>query len=131
MLSESSKPRPHGGVVHWLRAREPASLFISILTIAEIRRGIASVRRRNPQGAAKFALWLDAQRQLFADRVLPIDDRVAVAWGELDAGRTLPVMDGLIAATALAHRLTLVTRNTRDFAGTGVAIVNPWLHATR
>ena len=130
-LGEPTKVRPDPGVTHWIQTTDPGTKFISILTIAEARRGIAMLRRRDPNGAAKLVLWLDSQRKLFADRVLPVDDEVAALWGELNADRTLPVMDSLIAATALAHDLTLVTRNTRDFAGTGVKLVNPWRHAIR
>lgn len=128
-LSEPTKRRPDAGVVRWIESTGPNAKYISILTIAEIRRGIVLMRRRAPDGAAKLVLWLEAQRALFADRVLPIDDKVADAWSALGTGRTVPVMDSLIAATALAHDLTLVTRNTRDFAGLGVTLLNPWQHA--
>ena len=130
-LSEPTKPRPDPGVLQWIGSTEPDAKYISILTIAEVRRGIALMRQREPGAAARLMLWLDAQRNLFADRVLPIGDAVADVWGELGRGRTLPVMDSLIAATALAHDLTLVTRNTRDFAGLGVTLFNPWQRAGR
>lgn len=128
-LSEPTKPRPDPGVVQWIERTDPDSKFVSILTIAEVRRGIALIRRRQKGAAARLELWLDAQRSMFAERILPVDDAVAIAWGELALGRSLPVMDSLIAATALAHDLTLVTRNTGDFAGVGVKLLNPWLRA--
>lgn len=129
VLCEPTKRRPDAGVVQWIETTDPAAKFISILTIAEIRRGIALKAKREPNAAAKLALWLDAQRMLFADRVLPIDDAVADAWSAIGSGRTVPVMDSLIAATAAAHDLTLVTRNLRDFAGLGVKLLNSWRHA--
>lgn len=102
------------------------SLFLSVLTIGEIANGIAVRERTDPVDAASLARWLDELRHDYADRVLEIDDIVATAWGHLMARRTLPVTDGLIAATARVNNLTLVTRNVADFADTGVDVVNPW-----
>jgi predicted nucleic acid-binding protein len=110
----------------WLNAVDPAALFLSVITIGEIAKGIAARQRTDPIAAAALGRWLDGLRNVYASKVLAIDDAVAIAWGHLMARRTLPVSDGLIAATARVHNLTLVTRNVADFAQTGVDVVNPW-----
>jgi len=110
----------------WLNAVDAAALFLSVIAVGEIAKGIAARRRTDPVAAAALGRWLDGLRNTYADRILPIDDAVATAWGHLMARRTLPVPDGLIAATARVHNLTLVTRNVADFADTGVDVVNPW-----
>jgi predicted nucleic acid-binding protein len=110
----------------WLSAVDPAALFLSVITIGEIAKGIAARERTDPIAAAALGRWLDGLRNVYASKVLAIDDAVAIAWGHLMARRTLPVSDGLIAATARVHNLTLVTRNVADFAQTGVDVVNPW-----
>jgi toxin FitB len=83
-------------------------------------------RRRDPQGADRLARWLRRLRELFAERILVVGDAEATCWGDLAGRAELPVIEGLIAATALVHDLTLVTRNTRDFALTGARLLNPW-----
>jgi predicted nucleic acid-binding protein len=110
----------------WLRAVDPASLFLSVITVGEIARGVAVRERTDPVAAAALGRWLDGLRRLYADRILAVDDAVATAWGHLRARRSFPVPDGLIAATARVHNLTLVTRNVADFAEAGVDVVNPW-----
>jgi predicted nucleic acid-binding protein len=110
----------------WLKEVDPAVLFLSVVTVGEVAKGIAVRERSDPIAAASLNRWLDELRNVFADRVLAIDATVAIAWGHLMARRTLPVADGLIAATARVHNLTLVTRNVADFADTGVDVVNPW-----
>ena len=94
--------------------------------IGEIAKGIVARKRTDPIAADDSGRWLDGLRNAYASKVLAIDDAVAIAWGHLMAQRTLPVSDGLIAATARVHNLTLVTRNVADFAHTGVDVVNPW-----
>jgi hypothetical protein len=101
-------------------------LFLSVITIGEIAKGIAARERTDPVAAAALVRWLDGLRTNYADRILSIDDDVAIAGGHLMARRTLPVPDGLLAATARVHNLILVTRNAADFADTGVGLVNPW-----
>jgi predicted nucleic acid-binding protein len=124
VLSEAR--RRSAPALEWLREVDPTSLFLSVLTIGEIAKGIAARVRTDPVGAASLTRWLDDLRRDYADRVLPVDDKVATAWGHLMARRTLPVTDGLIAATAHVHNLSLVTRNVADFADTSVDVINPW-----
>jgi predicted nucleic acid-binding protein len=97
-----------------------------VIAVGEIIKGFAMRDRSDPVAAAALSRWLDGLRNLYADRILAVDDDVATAWGYLMARRSFPVPGGLIAATARVHNLTLVTRNIADFAGTGVDVVNPW-----
>ena len=130
LLSEVQRPAPDVKVLGWLDVVDEDRVFISVASIAELRRGIALMdagRRRNAL-ADWIAVDLPAR---FADRVLPIDRAIAEHWGDLMAqsrrsGVALSVMDGFFAATALASDLTLVTRNVRDFASFGVRLLNPW-----
>jgi predicted nucleic acid-binding protein len=130
VLSEVTKPSPDEGVLRWIHGLDEDRTFISIVSIAEIRRGVAlmdSGRKRDALGE-----WLAHDLpQRFENRIIPVEGAVALAWGDLIAlakrsGRGLASMDGLIAATAVAHQLTLATRNTKDFEGFGVDIINPW-----
>ena len=124
VLSEARRRTP--AAVTWLRAVDPAALFISVITVGEIAKGIAQRARTDTVGAALLEAWLDALRTGYSDRILGIDQAIAVAWGRLMAQRTRPVLDAFIAATARVHNLTLVTRNVRDFADCGVDLVDPW-----
>lgn len=101
-------------------------MFLSVITIGEIARGIAPRQQTDPVPAAVLARWLDWLSTNHTDRMLSIDDDVAIAWGDLMARWTLPVPDGLIGATARVHDLNLVTCNVADFADTGVGSVNLW-----
>jgi predicted nucleic acid-binding protein len=109
----------------WFADVEDADLFTSVLVLGEIRRGIESIRRRDTSGALAIEQWLVRMAVGFGDRVLPIDARVADRWGTLNVPDPIPSVDGLLAATALIHDLTLVTRNTRDVARTGVRTLDP------
>jgi len=136
VLSELRKnERCDSGVRAWYENAQDADLFTSVLVIGEARRGIESVRRRDPVQAAALDRWLLGLRGSMRDRVLPIEARVAERWGVLNVPDPLPTVDGLLAATALEHDLTLVTRNTRDFVSTGVRILDPFsdspTHETR
>jgi predicted nucleic acid-binding protein len=131
VLSEFQRSTPQATVVAWLRAQEEETFFLSVLTLGELQRGISRLpasRKRN-----RLQAWLDSDlRQRFEGRILPIDDSVALRWGEVQArvearGKPLPVMDNLIACTALIHNLAVVTRNGEDFARTGVRVVDPWV----
>lgn len=126
VLSELVKPRPSPQVSEWFDLAPPGALYVSVLTFGEIRKGIEKLpdsRRR-----ARIVGWLETELPAwFEDRVLPVDARVADEWGRLMARPgNIPAIDGLIAATALRHRLAVVTRNETDFAATGVELLNPW-----
>src|SRR5436190_23644693 len=110
----------------FLSAADAAGLFLSVLTLGELRKGVAAKRRTDPAAADRLAAWVNGIEMTFADRILPVDAAAATRWGELSAGRNLAVVDTLIAATAIAQGLTLVTRNTRDVKVTGVPLIDPW-----
>jgi len=114
----------------WLRSIDPATVYLSVVTLGEIMKGIALKRRSDPPLAASLSLWLERLRHEHAARILPITDRVALEWGRLVAERPRGMADGLIAATAAIHDKIVVTRNAADFADTGLAIVNPWDRST-
>lgn len=130
VISELTRLRPRRSVVQWIRSEPETKLHLSVLTVGELRKGI----ERLPGGRKrqKIEAWLNSDlRYRFFGRILPIDDEVAERWGvesaaaEL-AGAPMPVIDGLLAATALTHGMTVVTRNTRDMQRTGVRLLNPW-----
>lgn len=112
--------------VAWLRSIDPLSVYLSVITLGEIMRGVALKRKSDPRAASHLTLWLQTLRSHHAGRVLPITDQIAVEWGKIAALRPRGEADGLIAATAIVHDLILVTRNVGDFADTSVPIVNPW-----
>jgi toxin FitB len=131
VVSELIKPRPNSGVVRWMEATDEPLLHLSVLTLGEIRKGITSV----PDTKRRIALetWLNRDLVLrFEGRIFSIDQAVADRWGKICGGSThpLPVIDSLLAATALYHELTLVTRDTRPVEATGVALLNPWIAST-
>ena len=127
VLSEPARKTPDPRVVRWLADQAEEALFISVLTLGELWEGAALL----PDGRKRrqILLWLQRDiRQRFEGRILAVDETVSLAWGQLlaDAGRPLPAIDSLIAATAVAHQLTVATRNTEDMADTGAAVFNPW-----
>jgi toxin FitB len=129
-ISEIVRPLPERRVVEWLEETDERLLFLSVLTLGEIRRSVAALpqSRRRAQLEAWLELTLPAR---FAGRILQVDEQVADRWGLITAdakrrGRPLATVDALLAATALHHNLTLVSRNVADFAGTVVPILNPW-----
>jgi toxin FitB len=124
---EARKLQPADGVVAFFAASDAARLFASALTLGELRKGVAVRHRIDPVSADQIGTWVDGIETEFADRVLPVDVVVARIWGELSNGRSLPVVDTLIAATAIAGGLVLVTRNTRDVAATGVSLLDSWI----
>jgi predicted nucleic acid-binding protein len=126
ILSELRKgERGNPGIHAWFVEARDEDLFTSVLVLGEVRRGIESVRRRDTPSALAIEQWLTRITADFGDRVLPIDARVADRWGTLNVPDPVPTVDGLLAATALVHDLVLVTRNTRDVAATGVALLDP------
>jgi len=127
VLSEWRKPQPNPGVVEWLAGIVEDELFISVITIGEIRRGIAKLQLRNDhRQAAAYESWLADTKGAFADRLVPISVDVAEEWGRIHADHPVSMADGLIAATAKMHGWTVVTRNVKDFGATGVRLVNPF-----
>ncbi len=129
-VSEWTKPRPNPGLVQWLAEADEDRLFLSVITLAELRHGV----ERLPSGQRKQRLdsWLtDDLTARFEARILSVDASIAHAWGKIvarcgTAGRPIGAMDALLAATATVHRAALVTRNVSDFEAAGVAVVNPW-----
>ena len=129
ILSELIRQKPDERVVEWLKQIPNEKLYVSVLTLGEIRKGIQKL----PQGQRyeKLRIWLDHEiPEWFEGRVLLIDQPVSDRWGRLCAQmeRPLPIIDSLIAATALHHDLVLVTRNTKDFDYPSLEIVNPWIY---
>jgi predicted nucleic acid-binding protein len=110
----------------WFRSVDPNSLFLSVITLGEIMRGIALKRRSDARAAASLAVWLEQLRHDHGSRILPISDRIALEWGRLAAERPRAMADALIAATATIHGKIIVTRNVTDFADTGIPLINPW-----
>jgi len=127
VVSETIRRNPNKAVMSWLDQIPGEALFISVLTLGEIRKGIEALsdsRRRE-----KLRLWLDHELpRWFDERVLPVDLAVADRWGRLlaEIGRSVPTIDSLLAATALHHDLRLVTHNVRDFDYPGLEVINPW-----
>jgi predicted nucleic acid-binding protein len=127
IISEVRKgARCHPAVAAWWSRVEDRDLFLSTLTIGEIRKGVETVRARDPEKARALETWLQAIVQAFGPRILGIDAAVAESWGRIAAIRSVPVVDALLAATASMHGLVLVTRNATDVAGLGVRILNPF-----
>lgn len=110
----------------WAKATESDRHCISVLSLGEIRKGIEILRRRAPEQCPAFEGWLAKLQADYAAHILPIDGIISERWGHLMAERSLPVIDGLLAATALTYRLTIATRNVNDFRETGVEWVNPF-----
>ncbi|MCI5208745.1 MAG: type II toxin-antitoxin system VapC family toxin [Candidatus Electrothrix sp. ATG2] len=129
VISELVKPRPNTAVIGWL-ARNPADrLFLSSLTIGELKRGIT--RLPDSKKKNRLMMWLDTLLADYGDRILPVDRSVAEAWGIMqaraeDSGKRMSIIDGYIAATASVYQMTVVTRNEEDFSPSHQAILNPW-----
>ena len=126
VVSEGRRKRGDPRVAAFMRNLEGEPVFISVLTLGELRKGAEMRRRNDARGAAALDQWIAEIEARYSERMLSVDRPIAEAWGRLAAMRPRQVVDTLIAATAMVHDLTLVTRNTRDFADTGVALVNPW-----
>lgn len=113
-------------VTAWIDANDRFGLALSVISIGEVARGIHMKRRRDPLAASNLERWLTTLQNLYRNSLIDIDEQIILEWGRIDALRTRGVSDGLIAATAIVHDLTVVTRNVADFADTGVRLVNPW-----
>ena len=128
VLSELRRREPDANVVRWISDRPVSTLYLSVLTLGELRKGIESLQEAERK--RRLVDWLEAELPaFFAGRILPVDERVAERWGRLAAlhGRPVPVIDSLLAATALCHGLTLVTRNLKDFRHPDLVVLDPWV----
>jgi len=126
VLSETRKKKADPGVMAFLQATDSSALYLSVLTLGELRKGIAVKRRTDLTAARALAGWVEGLEFGFTDRILPIDGATARLWGEWSGDRPRPVIDTLLAATAAKHALTFVTRNTRDISGLPVKVHNTW-----
>lgn len=129
VLSELRSPKGHLGVRRAVEAVESDSLFVSVVSVGEIAKGIALLKES--KNKRELQAWLQALERYYADRLLPIDLEISHIWGELTAaaqkaGKIIPTSDGLIAATARRHGLYVMTRNTQHFEPTGISLLNPW-----
>ena len=132
VLSELRKGvRADANVQRWFASVDENLIFLSVLVTGEIRRGIEAIRKRDPRAATALERWLGSLMQAHSDRVLPVDGATADEWGRLDARGSLPVVDGLLAATAQVHDLTFVTRNVKDVVGTGIDVLDPFAPTTQ
>jgi hypothetical protein len=130
ILSELRRKTPNAGVVSWFSKRPASSLYLSVLTLGELRKGVEAVADTERRMA--LLDWLEADLpNFFMGRILTVDAYVADRWGRMvaQAGRPLPAVDSLLAATAAHHDLSLVTRNVKDFTNLGVEVINPWSEA--
>ena len=127
-ISELNKSRPNEFVLLFFKQLSPHEAFLSVLSLGELRKGAAMrLKRGDAAAAASLNAWIDTLEGAYADRVLPVSGPIARLWGQLSADRPRPMIDTLLAATAIHHGLTLVTRNVRDIDDTGVRVHNPWL----
>ena len=129
VLSELRRPKGHPAVRQTVDSLDAENLFVSVISIGEISKGIGLLRASQKKRALET--WVQTLQRSYADRILPIDLETSRIWGELTAvaqktGRTVHAADGLIAATALRHGLRVMTRNAADFEPTGVLLLNPW-----
>ncbi|HMC93588.1 MAG TPA: type II toxin-antitoxin system VapC family toxin [Polyangia bacterium] len=127
VVSELRKrTRASATVSSWFAGVDANDLFLSALVVGELRQGTERIRRRDPVAAERLERWMLALVESYAERILPVDQRIAELWGRLNVPDPLPAVDGLMAATAIVHDLTLVTRNTRQVARTGVRLHDPF-----
>lgn len=129
VISELRKPRPHPGVVAWLKGLREEQIFLSAVTLGELQLGIERLRRQDPAKAGEIEVWVDELAN--SAQVLPMDTECFRQWARLITGRSDTLMeDAMIAATALVHRLIVATRNERDFQPLGVPLLNPFVSGT-
>jgi predicted nucleic acid-binding protein len=120
------RDRASRAVLRWMAGQPSQQLFLSVLVLGEIRRGVERRRPKDPVAAASLEAWLFDLENIYQDRILPINARICDLWGRLSVREQLSAIDALTAATALHHGMPLVTRNTRDFARSGVTCFNPF-----
>ena len=131
VFSEYVKRTPNLQVIEWVDQHSPDLLFMSVITLGELKKGCFKLKQSQEARFNKLKHWIDTLENDFKDRVVPLDSKVINTWGELcgkseSNGYTLPLMDSLIGATALSYQLTLVTRNVKDFEFLSIPIINPW-----
>lgn len=126
VVSLLRRPDRYPAPAQWLQTQRPVDVFISVVTLAELERGLAQQRRRDPEFARDLADWMEQTTTSFADRIIPVDPAAARLWGRMSVDIGHFNVDLLIAATALVHGLTVVTRNVRHFEPTGVRVLNPF-----
>ena len=126
VLSETRRKQADSHVIAFFNSVDPSSLYFSVLTLGELRKGVALKQQSAPEAAKQLSAWVDGLELSFADRILGIDVATSRLWGELSAERQRPVIDTLLAATAAVHGLTFVTRNIRDVQNIRVTLLNPW-----
>ena len=127
VISETRKRKANPGVRAFLDACDTSILFLSVLTLGELYKGVEKKRREDPEAADSIAEWVKGVEQSYRLNIVGINAATAQLWGEWSSGRSRPVVDTLLAATAVQHRLTFVTRNGRDVDGLPVTVLNPWL----
>ncbi|WP_373563216.1 type II toxin-antitoxin system VapC family toxin [Tunturiibacter empetritectus] len=126
VLSETRKKRPDERVLAFLSNVSPTALFMSCLSVGELKKGVALKRNSDPSAAKAIAGWVDGLEMNFADRILSVDTASAKLWGEWSAQRPRPVIDTILAATAVVHGLVFVTRNESDVQDLPIKLLNPW-----
>ena len=127
IISEVRKgQRCDANVASWYAALDDADIFLSVLVLGEIRKGVELARRADPRKADELGRWLQRLEREFSDRILPIDGSIADEWGRMSAVRPIPVIDGLLGATAKVYGLTFATRDDDDLDGLGVTVLNPF-----
>lgn len=129
VISEARKPRGDDRVKRWISSVPVEDLYLSVLTLGEVRRGIGLLEGRDPVQAEVYEAWLATVLRDYADRIMPVDAEVAEEWGSMNVPDPVPVVDSLMAATAKVRNMTFVTRNTSDVARTGAQLLNPF-HST-
>jgi predicted nucleic acid-binding protein len=126
VLSETRKHQANAGVLSFLSAQDSEALYICVMTMGELRKGVEMKRKTDQDAAQRLSDWVDGLEHMYADRIVPIDSAAARLWGELSSDKSRPVVHTLLAATALVRQLTLVTRDTADLTGIPVQLLDPW-----
>ena len=126
VISEARRPRGDDRVKRWISSVPVEDLFLSVLTLGEVRRGIGLLEGRDPAQAEVYEAWLSTVLRDYADRIIPVDAETAQEWGSMNVHGPVPVVDSLMAATARVKNMTFVTRNTSDVARTGARLLNPF-----